>query len=49
MVLRGLGPGNHPGLNRDATFYNFIGVLFVLLVGGFFSFKIKLSWIVEVL
>lgn len=42
MVLRGLGPGNHPGLNRDATFYNFIGVLFVLLL-RFFNLKSSLA------
>lgn len=24
MILRGLGLGNHPSLDRDATFQNFI-------------------------
>lgn len=43
VVLIGLGPGNHPGLNRDATFYDFIGVVFVLLVWFFFNLKSSLA------
>lgn len=39
MILRGLGLGNHPSLNTDATFQNFI-VFYVL--EGFF---LNQSWL----
>lgn len=44
MILRGLGLRNHPSLNRDATFQNFI--VFCVLED---YFKIKVGLIVEVL
>lgn len=44
MILRGLGLGIHPSLNRDATFQNFI-VFYVLEV----FLLIKVGLIVEVL